>query len=33
MSAGLPRKTLLAYGSLGLPITVLGYPMTLFLHP
>lgn len=33
MSAGIDRKTLLAYGSLGLPIAVLGYPMTLFLHP
>ena len=33
MSAGINRKTLLAYGSLGLPIAVLGYPMTLFLHP
>ncbi len=30
---GIDRKTLLAYGSLGFPIAVLGYPMTLFLHP
>ena len=27
------RSTLLAYGSLGFPIAILGYPMTLFLHP
>ncbi|MYE83868.1 MAG: hypothetical protein F4X36_18895, partial [Gammaproteobacteria bacterium] len=33
MSAAISRKTLLAYGSLGFPIAVLGYPMTLFLHP
>ena len=26
-------KTLVAYGSLGFPIAILGYPMTLFLHP
>ncbi len=32
-SRELNRRTLLAYGSLGLPIAVLGYPMTLFLHP
>ena len=30
---GIDRRTLLAYGSLGFPIAVLGYPMTLFLHP
>ena len=33
MSADIGRRSLLAYGSLGLPIAVLGYPMTLFLHP
>ncbi len=33
MSAEINRKTLLAYGTLGFPIAVLGYPMTLFLHP
>ena len=33
MSTAISRKTLLAYGSLGFPIAVLGYPMTLFLHP
>lgn len=36
MSSGpnaLDRRTLIAYGSLGFPIAVLGYPMTLFLHP
>lgn len=27
------RRTLVAYGSLGFPIAILGYPMTLFLHP
>ncbi len=26
-------RTLVAYGSLGFPIAILGYPMTLFLHP
>ncbi len=26
-------RTLIAYGSLGFPIAILGYPMTLFLHP
>ncbi|NKC01129.1 MAG: hypothetical protein GKR90_21900 [Pseudomonadales bacterium] len=29
----LDRRTLLTYGSLGFPIAILGYPMTLFLHP
>ncbi|MCY4215274.1 MAG: MFS transporter [Gammaproteobacteria bacterium] len=33
MSAEISRKTRLAYGGLGFPIAVLGYPMTLFLHP
>lgn len=33
MSSQLNRRTLLAYGSLGFPIAILGYPMTLFLHP
>ncbi len=33
MSAEINRKTLLAYGTLGFPIAVLSYPMTLFLHP
>lgn len=33
MSTSLNRRTLLAYGSLGFPIAILGYPMTLFLHP
>jgi Na+/melibiose symporter-like transporter len=27
------RRTLIAYGSFGFPIAILGYPMTLFLHP
>ena len=27
------QRTLLAYGSLGFPVAILGYPMTLFLHP
>jgi len=27
------HSTLVAYGSLGFPIAILGYPMTLFLHP
>ncbi len=31
--SGINRRTLLAYGSLGFPIAILGYPMTLFLHP
>lgn len=26
-------RTLVAYGSFGFPIAILGYPMTLFLHP
>ncbi len=26
-------RTLIAYGSLGFPIAILGYPLTLFLHP
>ena len=29
----LDLRTLVAYGSLGFPIAILGYPMTLFLHP
>ena len=33
MGAEINRKTLLAYGTLGFPIAVLSYPMTLFLHP
>jgi len=33
MTARIDRKTLLAYGTLGCPIAVLSYPMTLFLHP
>ncbi len=33
MSTTVGRGTLLAYGSLGFPIAVLSYPMTLFLHP
>jgi Na+/melibiose symporter-like transporter len=33
ISLGLDRRTLLAYGSLGFPIAILGYPMALFLHP
>ena len=32
-SQRLDTRTLLAYGSLGFPIAILGYPMTLFLHP
>ena len=32
-SRSVDRRTLLAYGSLGFPIAVLGYPMALFLHP
>ena len=30
---GVDLQTLIAYGSLGFPIAILGYPMTLFLHP
>ena len=33
MTSSLDRKTVLIYGSLGFPIAILGYPMTLFLHP
>jgi len=29
----LSRRTLLAYGSMGFPLAVLGYPLALFLHP
>ena len=32
-ASSLDRRTMLAYGSLGFPIAILGYPMTLFLHP
>lgn len=29
----LPTRTALAYGTLGFPIAILGYPLTLLLHP
>ncbi len=33
MTARVDHKTMLVYGTLGCPIAVLSYPMTLFLHP